>query len=148
MWIVRLALRRPYTFVVVAFLIAILGVAAIITMPVDIFPYIDIPVVSVVWTYTGLSTQDMEKQITTFSEFSTSFAVNNIKNIESQTLNGVGGGEDLLPTRRRRRGGRDFGHEVEVVSGLGGEELLIASPGDRLVEGQTVQVAASAVKAD
>ena len=55
MWIVRLALRRPYTFVVVAVLIAILGGAAIVTMPVDIFPYIDIPVVSVVWSYSGLS---------------------------------------------------------------------------------------------
>ena len=53
MWIVRLALRRPYTFVVMAVLIAILGVTAIVTMPVDIFPYIDIPVVSVVWSYTG-----------------------------------------------------------------------------------------------
>ena len=148
MWIVRLALRRPYTFVVASLLVVILGALTIRETPKDIFPTIDIPVVSVVWTYTGLSTQNMEKQITTFSEFSTSFAVNNIKNIESQTLNGVGGGEDLLPTRCRRRGGRDFGHEVEVVSGLGGEELLISSPGDRLVEGQTVQVAASAVKAD
>ena len=53
MWIVRLALRRPYTFVVMAVLIAILGGTAIVTMPVDIFPYIDIPVVSVVWSYTG-----------------------------------------------------------------------------------------------
>jgi multidrug efflux pump subunit AcrB len=54
MWIVRLALKRPYTFVVMSILIAILGVSAIITMPVDIFPYIDIPVVSIVWSYTGL----------------------------------------------------------------------------------------------
>jgi multidrug efflux pump subunit AcrB len=89
MWIVRLALRRPYTFVVVSLLVVILGALTIRETPKDIFPTIDIPVVSVVWTYTGLSTQDMEKQITTFSEFSTSFAVNNIKNIESQTLNGV-----------------------------------------------------------
>jgi len=89
MWIVRLALRRPYTFVVASLLVVILGVLTIRETPKDIFPSIDIPVVSVVWTYTGLSTQDMEKQITTFSEFSTSFAVNNIKSIESQTLNGV-----------------------------------------------------------
>ena len=54
MWIVRLALGRPYTFVVMAVLIAILGVTAIITMPVDIFPYIDIPIVSVLWYYPGL----------------------------------------------------------------------------------------------
>ena len=89
MWIVRLTLRRPYTFVVASLLVVILGALTIRETPKDIFPTIDIPVVSVVWTYTGLSTQDMEKQITTFSEFSTSFAVNNIKNIESQTLNGV-----------------------------------------------------------
>jgi CzcA family heavy metal efflux pump len=89
MWIVKLALRRPYTFVVMALLVVILGGLTIRQTPKDIFPNIDIPVVSVVWTYTGLSTQEMEKQITTFSEFSTSFAVNNIKNIESQTLNGV-----------------------------------------------------------
>jgi multidrug efflux pump subunit AcrB len=89
MWIVKLALRRPYTFVVASLLVVILGALTIRETPKDIFPTIDIPVVSIVWTYTGLSTQDMEKQITTFSEFSTSFAVNNIKSIESQTLNGV-----------------------------------------------------------
>src|SRR4051794_13597019 len=89
MWIVRLALRRPYTFIVMALLIVMLGVASIRRTPTDIFPNIDIPVVSVVWTYSGLSTEEMERQITTFSEFSTSFAVSNIKRIESQTLNGV-----------------------------------------------------------
>jgi len=65
MWIVRLALRRPYTFVVASLLIAILGVTAILTMPVDIFPYIDIPVVSIVWSYSGLSPEEMEKRIVT-----------------------------------------------------------------------------------
>ena len=70
MWIVRLALRRPYTFVVVSVLIAILGVAAIITMPVDIFPYIDIPVVSVIWSYNGLSPEEMEKRMVTIFELS------------------------------------------------------------------------------
>src|SRR5215211_9131320 len=89
MWIVRLALRRPYTFVVMAVLIVILGVASIRRTPTDIFPNVDVPVVSVVWTYSGLSTEEMERQITSFSEFSTSFAVSNIKNIESQTTNGV-----------------------------------------------------------
>ena len=63
MWIVELALKRPYTFVVVAVLVAILGVAAIHSMPVDIFPYIDIPVVSIVWQYGGLSPEEMEKRI-------------------------------------------------------------------------------------
>src|SRR6476660_5244532 len=89
MWIVRLALRHPYTFVVMALVIIMLGVSAIRRTPTDIFPNIDIPVVSVVWTYNGLSTEEMERHITTFSEFSTSFAVSNIKNIESQTTNGV-----------------------------------------------------------
>src|SRR5262245_8407224 len=89
MWIVRLALRRPYTFVVMSLLVVVLRIITIRETPKDIFPNVDIPVVSVVWTYTGLSTLDMEKQITTYSEFATSFAVNDIKNIESQTLNGV-----------------------------------------------------------
>src|ERR1700742_2426180 len=88
-WIVQVALKRPYTFIVLALLIAIFGVLSAIRTPTDIFPNIDIPVVSVVWTYNGLATDEMERQITTFSEFSTSFAVSNIKKIESQTLNGI-----------------------------------------------------------
>ena len=89
MWIVRLALRRPYTFVVMAVLIAILGVAAIITMPVDIFPYIDIPVVSVVWNYNGLSPEEMEKRMVTFFERAMTTTVNDIEHIESQSYTGV-----------------------------------------------------------
>ncbi|MCU1238602.1 MAG: acriflavin resistance protein, partial [Candidatus Solibacter sp.] len=89
MWIVRLALRRPYTFVVVSVLIAILGVAAIISMPVDIFPYIDIPVVSVVWNYNGLSPEEMEKRMVTFFERAMTTTVNDIEHIESQSYTGV-----------------------------------------------------------
>jgi multidrug efflux pump subunit AcrB len=89
MWIVRLALRRPYTFVVVAVLIAILGGAAIITMPVDIFPYIDIPVVSIVWTYAGLPPEEMEKRMVTIFERSMTTTVNDIEHIESQSYTGV-----------------------------------------------------------
>jgi multidrug efflux pump subunit AcrB len=89
MWIVRLALRRPYTFVVVAMLIAILGVTAIISMPVDIFPYIDIPVVSVVWTYGGLSPEEMEKRMVTIFERAMTTTVNDIEHIESQSYTGV-----------------------------------------------------------
>ena len=89
MWIVRLALRRPYTFVVVSLLIAILGVTAIITMPVDIFPYIDIPVVSIVWSYTGLSPDEMEKRIVTIFERSMTTSVNDIEHIESQSYTGA-----------------------------------------------------------
>src|SRR5439155_7948873 len=88
MWIVRLALDRPYTFIVFAVLILQLGVYAIQTTPTDIFPKIDIPVVSIIWTYQGLPTPEMEKRVTTFSEFVLAL-VNDVKSIESQTLNGV-----------------------------------------------------------
>src|ERR1035438_10392970 len=89
MWIVRLALRRPYTFVVVAMLIAILGGSAINSMPVDIFPYIDIPVVSVLWTYGGLSPEEMEKRMVTIFERAMTTTVNDIEHIESQSYTGV-----------------------------------------------------------
>src|SRR5580692_4881288 len=85
MWIVRLALRRPYTFVVMAVLIAILGGAAITTMPVDIFPYIDIPVVSIVWQYNGLSPEEMESRIVTNFERALTANVVGIEHIESQS---------------------------------------------------------------
>ncbi len=89
MWIVRLALRRPYTFVVMSALIVILGLAAAITMPTDIFPNIDIPVVSIIWSYNGVSPDEMEKRITTISERSLTTTVNDIEHIESQAYNGV-----------------------------------------------------------
>src|SRR5205814_834204 len=85
MWIVRLALRRPYTFVVAALLIAILGGAAIATLPVDIFPYIDIPVVSVVWQYNGLTPEEMESRIVTNFERALTSNVVGIEHIESQS---------------------------------------------------------------
>jgi multidrug efflux pump subunit AcrB len=88
MWIVRLALGRPYTFVVMAILIAILGGSAIATMAVDIFPYIDIPVVSVLWVYTGLSPEEMEKRVVTNFERSLTSNVNDIEHIESQAYTG------------------------------------------------------------
>jgi len=85
MWIVRLALRRPYTFVVMALLIAILGGLSIATMPVDIFPYIDLPVVSIVWQYGGLSPEEMESRIVTNFERSLTANVVGIEHIESQS---------------------------------------------------------------
>ncbi|HEY6989405.1 MAG TPA: efflux RND transporter permease subunit [Bryobacteraceae bacterium] len=88
MWIVRLALRRPYTFVVMAVVIAILGSVSIVTMPVDIFPYIDIPIVSVLWVYGGLSPEEMEKRVVTGFERSLTANVNDIEHIESQAYNG------------------------------------------------------------
>src|SRR6202166_499690 len=89
MWIVWLALRRPYTFVVMAILIAILGVTAIVTMPVDIFPYIDIPIVAVLWQYSGLSPEEMEKRVVTNFERGLTSNVNDIEHIESQSYNNI-----------------------------------------------------------
>lgn len=89
MWIVRLALRRPYTFVALAMLIAILGCTAIVSMPVDIFPNIDIPVVSVVWSFTGVTPEEMEKRIITVCERSMTTTVNDIEHIESQSYSGA-----------------------------------------------------------
>jgi CzcA family heavy metal efflux pump len=89
MGIVLLALRKPYTFVVMAVLMVLLGVASIEKMPVDILPSIDIPVVTVIWTYRGLPTQEMAQRITTYSEFALSSNVSDIKTMESQTINGI-----------------------------------------------------------
>ena len=89
MGIVRFALRFPYTFYVLAALILFLGVSAITVMPEDIFPEIDIPVVSVIWQYTGLSVPEMEQRFTTYSQYAMSSNVTGIKNMEAQTLNGI-----------------------------------------------------------
>jgi multidrug efflux pump subunit AcrB len=89
MWIVRLALSRPYTFVVASMLIIILSVVAIQQTPVDIFPNINIPVVSVIWNYTSLTPQDMADRITGNSERIATTTVNDIQHIESTTLNGI-----------------------------------------------------------
>src|ERR1700728_2354623 len=89
MGIVRFALRFPYTFYVLAAFILFLGISAIMVMPEDIFPEINIPVVSVIWQYTGLSTPEMEQRVTTYSQYSISSNVTGIKNMEAQTLNGI-----------------------------------------------------------
>ena len=90
MWIVQLALRRPYTFIVLALLILIIGTLSILRTPTDIFPSINIPIVSVIWRYTGLSTEEMEGRIVSQFERALSATVNDIERIESQTYNGVG----------------------------------------------------------
>lgn len=90
MWIVKLALRRPYTFVAAAILLAILGVMAIVRTPTDILPNIDIPVVSAIWQYRGLSADEMERRIVIPSERSFTTTVNDIEHIESQTVAGLG----------------------------------------------------------
>ncbi len=88
MWIVRLALRRPYTFVVVALLIAVLGIGSILRMQTDIFPSINIPVITVIWSYGGLSPTEMQDRITTVVERAMTTTVNNIEHIESQSVRG------------------------------------------------------------
>src|SRR5277367_3358891 len=90
MWIVRLALRRPYTFVVTSILLLILGPVSILRTPTDIFPNIDIPVVSVIWNYTGLSPEEMSNRIIYQYERVLTTTVNDIEHIESQSLNGIG----------------------------------------------------------
>jgi multidrug efflux pump subunit AcrB len=89
MGIVRFALRFPHTFYVLAILILFLGITAIRTMPTDIFPEIRIPVVTVIWQFTGLSTPEMEQRFTTYSQYAISANVNGIRNMEAQTLNGI-----------------------------------------------------------
>ncbi len=90
MWIVRLALRRPYTFVVLSLMLFILAPVVILRTPTDIFPNIDIPVVSVVWQYTGLSAQDISERIVYITERALTTTVNNIEHVESQSMNGIG----------------------------------------------------------
>src|SRR5882724_2893504 len=89
MWIVELALRRPYTFIVVALLILIIGPLAILRTPTDIFPNIEIPVLSIVWSFNGFSADDMTHRITSPFERALTSDVDNIEHVESQTMNGV-----------------------------------------------------------
>jgi len=89
MWIVRLALRRPYTFTVVAILVVLLGIVTIARMATDIFPNINIPVVSVIWSYSGVAPEEMEKRFVTVCERAMTTTVNDIEHIESQSYNGV-----------------------------------------------------------
>jgi multidrug efflux pump subunit AcrB len=89
MWIVRVALKRPYTFVVLAILILILGTLSIFRTPTDIFPNINIPVVSIIWNYYGLSPAEMSNRIITLQERNLTTIVNDIEHLESQSLNGV-----------------------------------------------------------
>jgi multidrug efflux pump subunit AcrB len=90
MWIVRLALRRPYTVAVMSLLILIMGILSIRAMLVDIFPVIDIPVVSVVWSYPGLSADDIEKRVVFLDERAISTTVGGVSRIESSSIPGLG----------------------------------------------------------
>ncbi|WP_035356773.1 efflux RND transporter permease subunit [Edaphobacter aggregans] len=89
MWIVRLALRRPYTFVVMAILIFAMGIVSIDRTPTDIFPNIDIPVVSIIWNYNGLVPEQMADRIVSITERNLTTVVDNVQHVESQSLYGI-----------------------------------------------------------
>ncbi len=89
MWIIRVALNRPYTFIVLALLILILSPIVILRTPTDIFPEINIPVIAVVWNYTGMSAEEMEGRMTSVYERVLTTLVNNVEHVESMTVNGL-----------------------------------------------------------
>ena len=90
MWIIRLALNRPYTFVVAALLLLLVTPFVLIKTPTDIFPSINIPVVSIIWNYTGLSAREIEQRIIYTQERALTTTVNNIEHIESTSYDGIG----------------------------------------------------------
>ncbi|MGZ3450855.1 MAG: efflux RND transporter permease subunit [Polyangiales bacterium] len=123
MWIVRLALRRPYSVAVFCLLILIMGVLSIGSMIVDIFPTIDIPVVAVVWNYPGLSAEEMERRVVIISERAYSTTVNGIERIESSSIPGIG----LM--RIYFQPGSDLGAAIAQISSVSSTILRIAPPG-------------------
>jgi multidrug efflux pump subunit AcrB len=123
MWIVRLALRRPYTIAVMSFLIIVLGTLSLSRMIVDIFPTIDIPVVIVAWNYPGLSPEDMERRVVLISERAYSTTVNGIQRIESQSIPGIG----MLKVYFQP--GTDIGTAIAQITSVSNTILRIAPPG-------------------
>jgi multidrug efflux pump subunit AcrB len=123
MWIVRLALRRPYTVAVMCLLVMMMGFLSIRRMAVDIFPSIDIPVVAVVWNYTGLAPEEMERRVISLSERALSTTVNGIQRIESQSIQGVG------IMRIYFQSGTDIGAAIAQVSAVSGTILKYMPPG-------------------
>ncbi|MGH9586566.1 MAG: efflux RND transporter permease subunit, partial [Acidobacteriaceae bacterium] len=123
MWIVRLALRRPYTFVVLALLLMVLGPIAVLNTPTDIFPNINIPVIAMVWHYTGLSPEEMANRITTRSERSITTTVNDVEHIESQSLNG------LAIIKIFFQPNVDIGNAVAQVTAIGQAQVHSFPPG-------------------
>src|SRR5689334_20741268 len=123
MWIVRLALRRPYTVVVMALLILLMGSLSLTRMSRDIFPAINIPVVAVVWSYPGLAAEDMERRVVLISERAYSTTVNGIERIESQSIPGIG----LLKVYFQP--GSDIGGAIAQISAVNSTILRITPPG-------------------
>ncbi len=123
MWIVRLALRRPFTIAVFSLLIMLGGFLSLKTMLVDIFPLIDIPVVGVVWNYPGLSAQDIESRVTLFSERGITTTVNGVSKIESTSIPGVG------VLRIYFQPGSDIGGAIAQISATSATSLRSMPPG-------------------
>ena len=105
MWIVRIALQRPYTFLVMALTIVLATPYMLLTMPTDILPDINIPVISIIWNYSGLVAQDMGDRITGPAERILTTTVNDIEHIEFAVLQQHRDHQDLLPARRQYRHG-------------------------------------------
>src|SRR5437868_2599052 len=123
MWIVRLALRRPYTTAVFCFFILLMGILSIKSMLVDIFPTIDIPVVSVVWSFPGLSAEDMERRVVLLSERAYSTTVSGISRMESSSIPGIG----LL--KIYFESGTDIGGAIAQISSVNAAIIKIMPPG-------------------
>ncbi len=123
MWIVRLALRRPYTIAVMCMLLLLMGVLSMRRMQVDIFPSIDIPVVTVVWSYGGMTPEEMERRVVAVSERSMSTSVNGIERIESQSIQGIG----IL--RVYFQPGTDIGAAIAQIASTSSTILRILPPG-------------------
>ncbi|MBS1902518.1 MAG: efflux RND transporter permease subunit [Bacteroidetes bacterium] len=123
MWIVRLALRRPYTIAVMCFFVLLMGILSIKSMLVDIFPTIDIPVVSVVWNYNGLSAEDMERRVILLSERAYSTTVSGITRIESSSIPSIG----LLKIYFEP--GSDIGGAIAQISSVNAAIIKIMPPG-------------------
>ncbi|MBP1628170.1 MAG: acriflavin resistance protein [Holophagaceae bacterium] len=123
MWIVRLALRRPYTVAVMCLLILLMGLLSMSRMQVDIFPSIDIPVVAVVWSYNGMSPEEMERRVVGISERSMSTTVNGIERIESQSIQGVG------VIKVYFQPGTDIGAAIAQISAVSSAGTRMMPPG-------------------
>ncbi|HVR00625.1 MAG TPA: efflux RND transporter permease subunit, partial [Polyangia bacterium] len=123
MWIVRLALRRPYTVAVMCLLILVMGILSMTRMVVDIFPAIDIPVVAVIWNYPGLPAQDMERRVVLISERAYSTTVNGVSRIESQSIDGIG----VLKIYFEQ--GTDIGGAIAQISAVSSSALRVMPPG-------------------
>ena len=123
MWIVELALRRPYTVAVMSILILVMGVLSVTRSVVDIFPTIDIPVVAVVWSYDGLAAEDMERRVVLIAERAYSTTVNGIERIESNSIPGIGIMHIYFQP------GTDIGAAIAQISSVSSTLLRIAPPG-------------------